>query len=154
MWVKKQQRPRHGATGWFKIGKGVPRGCILLPSLFHLSAEYIMWNAKLDESQVGIKTAERNSNNLRYADDITPMAEGEEKLKSLLMNVKEENEKAGFKPVNLKGNQPWIFIGRTDAEAPVLWLSDVKSWLIGKNPDSGKYWGWELNRVAEDETVR
>ena len=63
-----------------------------------LYAEYITWNAKLDESQEGIKTARRNINNLRYADDTTFMAEIEEELKSLLMKVKEESEKAGLKP--------------------------------------------------------
>ena len=65
------------------------------PCLFNFYAEYIMWNARLEEAQVGIKIAERNINNLRYADDTTLMAENEEKLKSLLMKVKEENEKAG-----------------------------------------------------------
>ena len=83
--------------GLFKIGKGVHHGCILLPCLFYLYAEYIMRNAGLDEVQAGIKTAGRNINNLRYADDITLMAESKEKLKSLLMKVKEESEKAGFK---------------------------------------------------------
>ena len=81
-------------TDWFKIGKEVQQGCILSPCLFILYAEYIMWKAGLDKSQAGIKIAGRN-NNLRYADDITLMAENEEKLKSLLMKVKEENEKAG-----------------------------------------------------------
>ena len=70
---------------------------MLLPSLFNLYAEYIMWNAGLEESQAGIKTAGRNINNLRYADNTTPMEESEEELKSLLMKVKEESEKAGFK---------------------------------------------------------
>ena len=82
---------------WFKIGKGVQQGCILSPCLFNFYAEYIMWNARLDESQAGIKDAGRNINNLRYADDITLMAESEEKLKSLLMRVREESEKAGLK---------------------------------------------------------
>ena len=68
----------HGTTDWFKIGKGVPQGCILSPYLFNLYPEYIMWNAGLDESQVGIKIASRNINNLRYADDNTLMAESEE----------------------------------------------------------------------------
>ena len=70
---------------WFKIGKGVRQGCILSPCLFNLYAEYIMRNAGLDEAQAGIKTAGRNINNLRYADDTTLMAESEEELKSLLM---------------------------------------------------------------------
>ena len=73
---------------WFKIGKGVQQGCILSPCLFNLHTEYIMWNAELDESQDGIKIAERNINNLRYADDATLMAEIEEELNSLLMRVK------------------------------------------------------------------
>ena len=83
--------------GLFKIGKGVHHSCILLSCLFNLYAEYIIRNAGLDEVQAGIKTAGRNINNLRYADDITLMAESKEKLKSLLMKVKEESEKAGFK---------------------------------------------------------
>ena len=82
---------------WLQIGKGVCQGCILPPCLFNLYAEYIIWNAGLDESQAGIKTAGRNINNLRYADDITRIAESEEELKSLLMRVKEESEKAGLK---------------------------------------------------------
>ena len=82
---------------WFKIGKGVHQGCILSPCLFNLYAEYIMRNAGLEEAQAGIKIAGRNINNLRYADDTTLMAENEEELKSLLMKVKEESEKAGLK---------------------------------------------------------
>ena len=78
---------------WFKIGKGVQQGCILSPCLFNFYAEYIMWNARLDESQAGIKTAMRNINSLRYADDTTLMAESKEELKSPLMRVKEESEK-------------------------------------------------------------
>ena len=83
----------HGTYGWFQIGKGVHPGCILSPCLFNLYADYIMRNAGLDEAQGGIKTAGRNINNLRYADDTTLMAESEEELKSLLMKVKEESEK-------------------------------------------------------------
>ena len=90
-------RNGHETTGWFQIGKGVHQGCILSPCLFNFYAEYIMWNARLDEAQAGIKIARRNINNLRYADDITLMAESEEKLKSLLMRVKEESEKTGIK---------------------------------------------------------
>ena len=82
---------------WFKIGKGLQQGYILSPYLFNLYAEYIVWNARLDESQAGIKIAGRNINNLRHADDTTLMAESEEELKSLLMRVKEEHEKAGLK---------------------------------------------------------
>ena len=90
-------RTGHGTTDWFQIGKGVCQGCILSPCLFNLNAEYIMRNAGLEEAQVGIKTARRNINNLRCADDTTIMAESEEELKSLLMKVKEENEKFGLK---------------------------------------------------------
>ena len=81
----------------FKIEKEVHQGCTLSPYLFNLYAEDIKWNAWLDESQAGIKTAGRNINNLRYADDTTLMAEIEEELKSLLMIVKEESEKVGLK---------------------------------------------------------
>ena len=90
-------RTRHGTTDWFQIGKGVHQGCILSPCLFNLYAEYITGNARLDEAQAGIKIARRNINNLRYADDTTFMAESEEELKSLLMNVKEESKKVDLK---------------------------------------------------------
>ena len=83
--------------GWFQIGKGVCQGCIVSPCLFNFYAEYIMWNAGLDEAQAGINIAGRNVNNLRYADDTTRMAESEEELKSLLMKVKEESEKGVLK---------------------------------------------------------
>ena len=87
----------HGTTDWFQIGKGVRQGNVLLPCLFNLYAEYIMRNAGLEETHAGIKIAGRNINNLRYADDITLMAESEEQLKGLLMKVKEESEKVGLK---------------------------------------------------------
>ena len=90
-------RTGHGTTDWFQIGKGVHWGCILSPCLFNLYAEYVTWNARLDEAQAGIKIAGRSVNNLRYADDTNPMAESKEELKSLLMKVKEESEKAGLK---------------------------------------------------------
>ena len=90
-------RTRHGTTDWFQIGKGVCQGCILSPCFFNLNSEYIMRNSGLDEAQAGVKIARKNINNLRYADDITLTAESEEELKSLLMKVKEESEKAGLK---------------------------------------------------------
>ena len=93
-------RTGHGTTDWFQIGKGVRQGCILSPCLFNLYAEYIIWHAGpdvLDEAQAGIKMARGNTNNLRYADDTTLMAESEEELKSHLMKVKEESEKVGLK---------------------------------------------------------
>ena len=77
-------RTGHGTTDWFQIGKGVCQGCILSPCLFNFYAEYIVRNAGLDEAQAGIKIVGRNINNLRYADDTTPMAESEEELKRLL----------------------------------------------------------------------
>ena len=82
---------------WFQIGKGVHQGCILSPCLFNFYTECLMQNAELDEAQAGIKIASRNINNLRYSDDSTLMAESKEKLKSLLMKVKEESEIAGLK---------------------------------------------------------
>ena len=103
----------HGKTDWFQIGKGVRQVCILLPCLFNSYAEYIMQNSGWDEAPAGIKIAWRNIHNLRYADDTTLMAESEGELKSLLMKVKEESEKAGLKlsiqktKIIPQGNQNW-----------------------------------------------
>ena len=99
-------RTGHGTTDWFQIRKGVHQGCILSPCLFHLYAEYIMWNARLGEARAGIKIAMRNISNLKYADDTTLMAENEEELKSLLMKVKEDSEKVGLK-LNIQKTQSW-----------------------------------------------
>ena len=88
---------QHGTTDWFQIGKGACQSCILSPGLFNLYAEYITRNPGLDEAQAGIKTAGRNINNLRYADDTTLTAETEEELKSLLTKVKQVSEKIGLK---------------------------------------------------------
>ena len=96
-------RTRHGTMDWFQLGKGVHQGCILSPCLFNFCAEYIMQNTGLDEAQAGIKIARRNINNLRYADDTTLMAESEEELKSLLIKVKEESQKADLK-LNIQKN--------------------------------------------------
>ena len=90
-------RTGHVTMDWFQIGKGVRQGCVLSPCLFNLYAEYIMRNTGLEEAQAGIKIALRNINNLKYADDTTLTAESEEELKTLLMKVKEESEKAGLK---------------------------------------------------------
>ena len=108
MQVKKQQlEPVMEWTMYrFKIGKGVHLGCILLPSLFNFCAEYIMWNAGLDEAKAWIKIARRNINNLRYADDTILMAESKEELKSVLMRVKEEIEKADLK-LNIQKLRLW-----------------------------------------------
>ena len=98
-------RTEHGTTDWSHIGKAVCQGCILSLCLFNLYAEYIMWNAGLEEAQAGIKIARRNSNNLRYADDTTLMAESEE-LKSLLMKVKGESETVSLK-LNIQKTRSW-----------------------------------------------
>ena len=105
----------HGTTDWFQIGKGACQGCILSPCLFNFYAEYIMRNAGLEEAQAGIKIAKSNINNLRYADDITLMAESEEELKSFLMKVKEESEKFGLKlniqKTKIMASGPIYFMG-------------------------------------------
>ena len=95
MLVKKQELGPD--MHWFQTGKGVRQGSILSPCLFNLYAEYIMWNARLDEAQAGVKIARRFIYNLRYADDSTLTAESEEEVKSLLVKVKKESEKAGLK---------------------------------------------------------
>ena len=115
MQVRKQQLELD-MEQWFQIGKGVRRGCILSPCLFNFYVEYIMWNARLDEAQAGLKIAWRNINNLRYADDTTLMAESEQDLKSLLMKVKEESEKAGWK-LNIR-------------KTKILASSPITSWQI------------------------
>ena len=112
-------RTGHRTTDWFKIGKGVHQGCILSPCFFNFYAEYIMRNAGLEEAQAGIKIAGRNINNLRYADDTTIMAESEEELKSLLMKVKEESEKAGLK-LNIQ-------------ETKIMTSGPITSWQIDRD---------------------
>ena len=100
-------RTGHGTTDWFQIGKGIRQGCMLSPcNLFNLHAEYVMQNARLDDSQTGIKIPGRNINNLRYANDTTRMAEREEELKSPLMKVKEESEKVGLQ-LNIQKLRSW-----------------------------------------------
>ena len=106
---------------WFQIGKGVCQGCILSPCLFNLYAEYLMLNAGLDEAQAGIKIARRNTNNLRYADDTTLMAESKEELKSLLMRVNEESEKADLK-LNIQ-------------KTKVIASGSITSWQNNENSD-------------------
>ena len=102
-------RTRHGTTGWFQTGKRGLQGYVLSPCLFDLYAEYILQNAGLDEAQAGIKIDGRSTSNLRYADDTTLMAECEEELKSLLMKVKEESEKAGLK-LHIKKLRSWHLV--------------------------------------------
>jgi len=120
MQVKKQLKTRHGITDYFQIGKGVREGCVLSPCLFNLHAEYLMPNARLDEAPAGIKISGRNINNFRYADDTSLMVESEEELKSLLMEVKEESEKAGLKlnvqKMKIMSSGPitsWQIVGET-----------------------------------------
>jgi len=91
---------------WFQFGKGVHQGCMPSPWLFNFYLEYIIWNAGLDEAQAGIKMARRNISHVRYADDTNLKAESKEKLKSLLMKVKEKSEKAGLK-LNIQKQRSW-----------------------------------------------
>ena len=123
-------RTGHGTTDWSQIGKGVCQGCILSPCLFNLYAEYIMRNARMDESQAGIKIARRNINNVRYTDNTTFMAGSKEKLKSLLMKVKEESKNAGLKlniqKTNIMASGPitlWQINGET--------METVKDFILG-----------------------
>ena len=111
-------RSRHATMDSFQIGKGVRQGCILSPCLFNFCAEYIMRNVGLDEAQAGIKIAGRNISNLRYTDDTTLMAESEEKLKSLLMKVKEKSEKVGLK-LNIQ-------------KTKIMASSPITSWVDGE----------------------
>ena len=114
-------RTEHGTTDWLQIRKGVRQDCILLPCLFNLYAEYIMRNAGLEEAQAGIKIAWRNINNLTYVDDTTLMTESKKELKSLLMKVKEESEKAGLK-LNIQET-------KIMASGPIIsWEIDGETW--------------------------
>ena len=128
-------RTRHGKMDWFKTGKGVCQGYILSPSFFNLHAEYIMQNARLDEAQVGIKISRRNINNLRYADDTTLVAESEEELNSLLMNMKKESVRVGLKlniqKTKIMASGPissWQIDGET--------VETVRDFILGGAPKS------------------
>ena len=103
-------RTRYGTTDWFQIGKGVCQGCILSPCLFNLYAGYVIGNVGQDESQPGIKTVRRTTNNLKYGDDTTVMAESKQEIKSLLIKVKEESEKVclklNFKKMKIMASGP------------------------------------------------
>ena len=131
-------RAGHGTTDWFKIGKGVPQVGILSPCLFNFYAEYIMWNAGVDESQAGIKIAGRNINNLRYADDTTLIAESEEELNSTLMRVKEANEKASQK-LNIQKTKIMAFgpitsgqinLEKVEAMTSFIFLGSKITWMV------------------------
>ena len=128
-------RTGHGTTDWFQIGKGVREGCMLSPYLFNLYAEYIMRNAGLDEIQAGIKIAGRNINNLRYADDTTLMSESEEELKSFLMKVKEESEKADLK-LNIQ-------------KTKIMASSPITSWQIDKTVRDFIFWGFKITADSD-----
>ena len=130
-------KTRHGITNWFQTGKGVHQGYILSPCLFNLYAEYIMWNARLDEAKAGIKIARRNINNLVYADDTTLMAESKEELKSILMTVKEESEKVGLKlniqKMKIMASGPitsWQIDGETSDRLYFLGLQNHCTWWL------------------------
>ena len=112
-------RTEHGTMDWFPIRKRVCQGYILSPCLFNSYAEYIIRNVRLDEAQAEIKSAGRNSNNFRYTDDITLIAESKEELKSLLMKVKEESEKVGLK-LNIQ-------------KTKIMASSPITSWQIDGN---------------------
>ena len=139
-------RTRRRKMDWFKTGKGVHQGCILSPCLFKLYAEYIMWNAGLDEAQAGIKTARRNISNLRCADDTTLMAESEEELKILSRKVKEESEKAGLilniRKTNIMASSP-IISRQTDGKT----METVTDFIIlGSKITADGDWGHEIKR--------
>ena len=122
-------RTGHGTIDWFQIVKGVRQGCILSPCLFNFCAEDITRNAGLEEAQAGIKIAGRNINNLRYADDTTLMAESKEELKSVLMRVQEESEKAGLK-LNIQ-------------KMKIMASGPITSWQInGENVDNVRFHSW------------
>ena len=122
---------------WFKTGKGVHQGCILLPCLFNFYAEYNMRNARLDDSQAGIKIAGRNINNLRYANDTTLMAESREELKNLLMKVRGKSEKVGLK-LNIQ-------------KTKVMISSPITSWLIeGKTVEAVAYFIFLGSKIIAD----
>ena len=124
-------RTGDGTTNSFKIEKGVYQNYILSCCLFNLYAEYIMWNARLEEAQAGIKTARRHTNNLGYADDTTLMPESEEELKSLLMMVEGESEKTGLKhniqKTKIRASSP-ITSWQTDGEKWKQWQT-LFSWV-------------------------
>ena len=135
-----------GPTEWFQIGEGVCQGCILLPCLFNLYAEYIMRNFGLDEMQAEVKIARRNINNLRYAEDTTLMAESEEKLKSLLMKVKEETEKIGLK-LNIQKIKIMAFSPITSRQTDGKTVQTVRGFIfLGSRITSDGEWSQETKR--------
>ena len=135
-------RTGHGTRDWIQFRKGVHQGCILSLCLFNSYAEYIMRNAGVDETQAGIKIARRNINNLRYADDNMLMAESEEELKSLLMKVKEESEKVGFK-LNIQ-------------KTKIMASGRITTWQIdGETMETVRnfIWGWGAQKSLQMVTA-
>ena len=145
-------RTGRGVADWFQIGKERCQDCIFSPWLFNLYAEYIFWNARLDEAQAGIKIAGRNINHLRYADATTLMAENEEELKSLLMKVKEESEKVGLKPdvqkmkIMASGSiTSWQINGET--------VEIVTDYFLGSKITADSDCSRDIRRHALEETI-
>ena len=132
-------RTFHETSDWFKIGKGVRQGCILLPCLFNLYAEYIMQNARLDDLQAGIKIARRNISNLRYANDTLKWQKAKRNYKSFLIRVKEENDKAGLK-LNIKKLRSWHPVPSFMAKRRGRSGSSDRFSLLGIQ----YHWGWWL----------
>ena len=128
-------RAGHGETDWFQIGKGVHQGCILSSCLFNFYAEYIMRDSGLEEAQAGIQIAGRNINNLRYLDDTTLMAESEQELKSLLMQMKEESEKVGLK-LNIQKTKIMVSCLITSWEIDGETVETVLDFIFGGTPKS------------------
>ena len=139
-------RTGHGITDWFQIRKGVHQGCVLSPCLFNLYAEYIMQDAMLDEVQAEIKIARRNINNLRYTDDTTLMAESEEKLKSLLMKLKEESQKVGLK-LNIQKTKIMLFGSMTSWQIDGATVETVTDFFWGGSKITADgYCSYEIKR--------
>ena len=146
-------RTGHGKTNWFQIRKGVHQGCILSPWLFNLYAEYIMGNARLDNEQAEIKLAGRNINNLKYADDITLMAESEEELKSLLMKVKMESEKAGLK-LNIRKSKIMAFSPISSRQIDEDTMETVMDFILGGSKITADgYCSHEIKRRSLEEKL-
>ena len=130
-------RTGHGTTDWFQIGKGVHLGCMLSSCLFNLNAEYIMRNTGLDEAQAGVKITGRIINDLRYANVTILMAESKEELKSLLMKVKEENEKGGLK-LNIQ-------------KTKIMASSPITSWqIVGETMETVRYFIFLGSKITAD----
>ena len=129
----------HETTDWFQIGKGVRQGCMLSLCLFNLYAEYIMRNSGLEGTQAGIKIAGRNINNLWYTDDTTLMAESEEELKCLLMDVKEESEKVGLK-LNIQKTKIMTSGSITSWEIDEETVETVSDFILGGLQNHCRWW--------------